>query len=59
MSIAEPLASAEDQSLESEMGETFPNLHALALPFGEPRVAMANRRSRISAICCAGYQNPR
>jgi hypothetical protein len=31
----------------------------LALPFGETKVAMANCRPRISAICCAGYQSHR
>jgi hypothetical protein len=34
-------------------------VRALALPFGKPRTAIGNRRPRISAICCVGYQKPR
>jgi hypothetical protein len=59
MTIAEPLASADDKLLESEIGRNIPKFGALALPFGKPRTAIGNRRPRISAICCVGYQKPR
>jgi hypothetical protein len=54
MIVAEPLGSAEENS-----GEIFTNWHAVGPPFGNPRVAMAKRRPRISAICCARYQKLR
>ena len=57
MAIAAPPVFAEDKSSELEAG--IHKLARTAPPFGKPIVATAKCRPRISAICCAGYQEHR
>ena len=58
MTIAEPLASAEDKSSESEIGRNIPKLARTGAAFRQTESG-DDEQPRISAICCARYQNPR